>query len=168
MCRDVSVQARLNESRLEYGVRGLTVHRHECRSCVSMEITVVLMRRIGNARRCQFTSASIDLLPSAFTGTLAAHLATLYDGFTVEQIGHRFLVLVDISDVVRLSNSLMRPPVLTPNMNKPRLRTSNVPVKQAETSRISLLSRGRVPFIYQPILSLRGGLNFAISRFGMG
>ena len=41
----------------------------------------------------------------------------------------------------------MRPPVLTPNMNNPRLRVSNVPVKHAETSRISSLSSGLVPFI---------------------
>ena len=41
----------------------------------------------------------------------------------------------------------MRPPVETPNMNKPRLRSSKVPVKHAETSLISLLSSGLVPFI---------------------
>ena len=32
-------------------------------------------------------------------------------------------------------------------MNKARLRTSYVPVKHAETSRISSLSRGLVPFM---------------------
>ena len=36
-------------------------------------------------------------------------------------------------------------------MNKPRLRTSyGFPVKHAETSRISLLSKGLVPFILSP------------------
>ena len=47
---------------------------------------------------------------------------------------------------VRLSNSLMRPPVETPSMNKPRLRISKVPVKQVDTRRISSLSSGLVPF----------------------
>ena len=47
----------------------------------------------------------------------------------------------------RLSSSEIRPPVLTPSMKSPRLRVANVPSKQAETSRISVLSRGRVPFI---------------------
>ena len=37
--------------------------------------------------------------------------------------------------------------ILTPIMKILRLRTANVPVKQAETSRILVLSRGLVPFI---------------------
>ena len=46
----------------------------------------------------------------------------------------------------------MRPPVETPSMKSPRLRVSKVPVKHAETSRISSLSRGLVPFMvfYKP------------------
>ena len=37
--------------------------------------------------------------------------------------------------------------ILTPIMKSPRLRTANAPVKHAETSRISSLSNGLVPFI---------------------
>ena len=42
----------------------------------------------------------------------------------------------------------MRPPVETPIMNKPRLRASKMPLKQFDTRLISLLSSGRVPFIF--------------------
>lgn len=38
-------------------------------------------------------------------------------------------------------------PVLTPSMNRPRLRTSNVPVKAAETRLISSLLRDLVPLM---------------------
>ena len=39
------------------------------------------------------------------------------------------------------------PPVETPSMKSPRLRTWYVPVKHVDTLRISSLSRGLVPFI---------------------
>ena len=55
--------------------------------------------------------------------------------------------IANLDITFELSNSEMRPPVLTPNMKRPWLWISNVPVKAAETRRISLLSRVLVLFI---------------------
>ena len=96
--------------------------------------------------RCQLTRASIAREPSVFTGT-ARETSPPLTMLLSKSKSDTDRPFCQTSPICRLSSSEMRPPVETPSRNKPRLRTSNVPVKQAETSRISLLSRGLVPFI---------------------
>ena len=87
--------------------------------------------------RYQFTSSAIASRPSLFTGT--ARLTSLH--LTIDLSKSRsvtgFLFWYTFL-MRRLSNSLMRPPALTPIVNNPRLRISNVP----DPRRISSLSRG--------------------------
>ena len=97
--------------------------------------------------RCQRTKSSMARMPSVFTGTAldTSPPLTIDRSKSKSVTADRFC---HTSPIVRLSSSLMRPPVLTPSMKSPRLRTSyGFPVKHAETSRISSLSNGLVPFM---------------------
>ena len=95
----------------------------------------------------------LNRLPSAFTGTALNTSPPLTMDFS-KSSSVTALPFCQTSLMVRLSSSEMRPPVETPSMNSPRLRASNVPSKQAETSRISLLSSGLVPFMVCSLIYL--------------
>ena len=81
---------------------------------------------------CQRIRSSIACLPSRFTGTALLFSLPLTTDFLKSRSPTGFLFWYT-SPTRRLSSSLIRPPVLTPSMNKPRLRTSYVPVKHPDT-----------------------------------
>ena len=145
MRRDVSVQARLNESRLEYVMCSLPMHRDAAgflprweQRTARLSVLVLLT--------CHSMRLSIARLPSIFTGTALEISPPL----TMDLSKSRSVTadpFCQTSPICRLKSSLIRPPVLTPSMKSPLLRTEKVPVKHVDTLRISSLSRGLVPFI---------------------